>query len=74
MDEVKDVGQDAAPVTTAEDGRLTRSGPRGQQVVEALRNEIIAGHFEPGERLIEATLSQELGTSRGPVREALRQL
>jgi DNA-binding GntR family transcriptional regulator len=74
VDEVKDVGSDAAPVTTAEDGRLTRSGPRGQQVVEALRNEIIAGHFEPGERLIEATLSQELGTSRGPVREALRQL
>ena len=74
MDEVKDVSPDAAPVTPAEDGRLTRSGPRGQQIVEALRNEIIAGHFEPGERLIEATLSQELGTSRGPVREALRQL
>lgn len=70
MDEVRDPS--AAP--PSDDGRLTRSGPRGQQVVEALRNEIIAGHFEPGERLIEATLSQELGTSRGPVREALRQL
>ena len=32
------------------------------------------GTYEPGERLIEATLSTELGTSRGPVREALRQL
>ena len=32
------------------------------------------GSYEPGERLIEATLSTELGTSRGPVREALRQL
>jgi DNA-binding GntR family transcriptional regulator len=39
-----------------------------------LRTAIIAGRFEPGERLIEATLSAELGTSRGPVREALRQL
>ena len=74
MDEVKDLTPDAVPAATADDGRLTRTGPRGQQVVEALRNEIIAGHFEPGERLIEATLSQELGTSRGPVREALRQL
>jgi DNA-binding GntR family transcriptional regulator len=74
VDEVKDVTPDAVPAAAADDGRLTRTGPRGQQVVEALRNEIIAGHFEPGQRLIEATLSQELGTSRGPVREALRQL
>jgi DNA-binding GntR family transcriptional regulator len=74
VDEVKDLTPDAVPAAPVEEGRLTRTGPRGQQVVEALRNEIIAGHFEPGERLIEATLSQELGTSRGPVREALRQL
>ncbi len=51
-----------------------KAGPRGQQVVERLRNAIVAGRIEPGERLIEATLSQKLGTSRGPVREALRQL
>jgi DNA-binding GntR family transcriptional regulator len=49
-------------------------GPRGQQIVGALRNAIIAGRYEPGDRLIEATLSKELGTSRGPVREALQQL
>jgi DNA-binding GntR family transcriptional regulator len=49
-------------------------GPRGQQVVEILRRAIIVGRLEPGERLIEARLSHELGTSRGPVREALRQL
>jgi DNA-binding GntR family transcriptional regulator len=48
--------------------------PRGQQVLEILRSAIIMGSFEPGDRLIEATLSAELGTSRGPVREALRQL
>ena len=51
-----------------------RGGPRGQQVVEILRSAIISGQYEPGERLIETTLSSELGTSRGPVREALRQL
>lgn len=48
--------------------------PRSQQALESLRNEIITGRYEPGERLIEATISDELGTSRGPVREALRQL
>jgi DNA-binding GntR family transcriptional regulator len=51
-----------------------KGGPRGQQVVEVLRSAIIMGTYEPGERLIEATISTELGTSRGPVREALRQL
>ncbi len=48
--------------------------PRAQQIAEVLRTSIIAGRFEPGERLIETALSAELGTSRGPVREALRQL
>jgi len=61
----------AAAVVT---GSAPRGAPRGQQVVEILRSSIIAGRYEPGERLIEATLSSELGTSRGPVREALRQL
>jgi DNA-binding GntR family transcriptional regulator len=56
------------------DGEAGRGRPRGQQVVEILRSAIIMGSYEPGERLIEATLSTELGTSRGPVREALRQL
>lgn len=51
-----------------------KAGPRVQQVTETLRMAIISGRFEPGERLIESVLSSELGTSRGPVREALRQL
>ena len=60
--------------TTVVDAGAGRGGPRGQQVVEILRSAIIVGTYEPGERLVEATLSTELGTSRGPVREALRQL
>ena len=56
------------------DGGAGKGRLRGQQVVEILRSAIIMGSYEPGERLIEATLSTELGTSRGPVREALRQL
>jgi DNA-binding GntR family transcriptional regulator len=51
-----------------------KAGPRVQQVIEFLRTAIISGRFDPGDRLIESALSAELGTSRGPVREALRQL
>ncbi|GIU95908.1 MAG: GntR family transcriptional regulator [Gaiellaceae bacterium] len=43
-------------------------------MLEHLRSEIMTGRYEPGERLIEAAISEELATSRGPVREALRQL
>jgi DNA-binding GntR family transcriptional regulator len=51
-----------------------KAGPRGQQVIEAVRTAIISGRLEPGDRLVESALSAEFGTSRGPVREALRQL
>src|SRR5919198_1448847 len=51
----------------------TRS-PRREHVVGALREAIIAGRLEDGERLIEDKIARELKTSRGPVREALRQL
>lgn len=64
---------DPTPATHLEGG-AGKGGPRGQQIVEILRNAIITGTYEPGERLIEASLSTELGTSRGPVREALRHL
>jgi DNA-binding GntR family transcriptional regulator len=43
-------------------------------VVEALRDAIVAGELEDGERLIEDKIARELKTSRGPVREALKQL
>ena len=43
-------------------------------VTDTLRQRILAGHYEQGERLVENTLSLELGVSRIPVREALRAL
>jgi DNA-binding GntR family transcriptional regulator len=43
-------------------------------VVTALRERILSGGMPPGERLVEGKLSEELGVSRMPVREALRQL
>jgi DNA-binding GntR family transcriptional regulator len=66
------LGPPAEPAAVAEAG--AKAAPRGQRVVELLRTEIISGRFEPGTRLIESALSAEFGTSRGPVREALRQL
>ncbi len=41
---------------------------------DELRREIIAGRFQPGERLFEDQLAQELDVSRNPVREALQAL
>lgn len=48
--------------------------PLTQIVVDALRERILGGAIPPGERLVEGRLSEELGVSRMPVREALRQL
>lgn len=48
--------------------------PLTQLVVGALRERILGGAIPPGERLVEGRLSEELGVSRMPVREALRQL
>jgi len=39
-----------------------------------LRQEILSGALAPGERLVEEALTQRFGTSRAPLREALRQL
>jgi DNA-binding GntR family transcriptional regulator len=47
---------------------------RREHVAQILREAITSGQLAPGERLIEVDLAAELGTSRAPVREALRQL
>src|SRR4051794_38330620 len=51
-----------------------RSSPRRQAVLESLREAILVGRYADGDRLIEDRIARELKTSRGPVREALRQL
>jgi len=40
----------------------------------AIRAAILSGQLKPGQRLFEAELAEQLGVSRAPVREALRQL
>ena len=48
--------------------------PLREVVFEALRDAIVHGEFEPGERLLEVALAKRLGVSRTPVRSALMRL
>jgi DNA-binding GntR family transcriptional regulator len=45
-----------------------------QRAANVLRSAIVSGRLRPGDRLKELELSEQLGISRAPVREALRQL
>lgn len=53
---------------------LRKAAPLREQVVAALRTEIIEGEMAPGERLFERTLCDRYGVSRTVIREVLRQL
>ena len=48
--------------------------PIRERVYESLRSAILAGRHDPGERLAEEHLAEELKVSRTPVREALHKL
>ena len=54
--------------------RLDAYKPLREVVSETLRQAIRDGIFKPGERLMEIPLSEELGVSRTPIREAIRKL
>jgi len=44
------------------------------RVFHTIREDILSGKYEKGEELKEIAIGNELGVSRTPVREALRQL
>lgn len=48
--------------------------PLGTVVADHIRNAILNGEFQPGERLNQEKIAQDLGVSRMPVREAFRLL
>lgn len=48
--------------------------PLRDMVYKTLRKEILTGTIKPGEHLLELELSERLGVSRTPVREAIRML
>ena len=51
-----------------------RFRPLRDEVLDEIRTQILDGRLAPGEMLNESALAQELGVSRLPVREAIRQL
>jgi DNA-binding GntR family transcriptional regulator len=70
------------PDTPKKNRAARESGPdardhgcsRADLVVESIGAALLAGRLVPGQKLIEADLSQLHGISRGPVREALKRL
>ena len=51
----------------------TKKSLRGQ-VFDKIRSDILNGKYKRGEELVESSIGKELGISRTPVREAIRQL
>ena len=45
-----------------------------QEVADEIRKKILSGEFEAGQRIKENEIAELFGVSRGPVREALRQI
>jgi DNA-binding GntR family transcriptional regulator len=45
-----------------------------ENIAELIRAAILSGELEPGSKLIETELAERFGTSRGPIREAIREL
>jgi DNA-binding GntR family transcriptional regulator len=64
---------DAALMTVAAQPTGKRA-PLSRQALDALREAILTGRLGPGDRLIEERLSADLGMSRVPIREAIKQL
>lgn len=55
-------------------GRPTRAASLGEQLAEVLRDRIMRRVIAPGTHLVEDTLASQYDVSRGPVRDALREL
>jgi DNA-binding GntR family transcriptional regulator len=45
-----------------------------EQIKDVILQRIVEGRLQPGSRIVETRVAQELGVSQGPVREALRDL
>lgn len=59
---------------TLEPVQTREYSPIREEVFAMLRQAILSGKLQPGDRLVERELAEQLGVSRTPVREALRKL
>lgn len=62
----------STPIPDIEDDKSLRTS--ADRVFEALQDAIVRGDIAPGSRVGETELAERFGTSRGPLREALRRL
>lgn len=53
---------------------IKRENPLYEQIYQNLRNSILLGKIQPGERLVDSRIADQLKVSRSPVREAFRKL
>ena len=61
-------------MTSNFDVKMDEYLPLPDVVFKTLRQAILKGELEPGERLMEIQLAERLGVSRTPIREAIRKL
>ena len=61
-------------MTTIESLRIDAPATLRELALERMRSAIVAGTFEPGGRLVERTLCEQLGVSRSVIREVIRHL
>lgn len=54
--------------------RSARLASLPDQLYDRLRKDIISGDLQPGAKLVELEIAAQMGTSQGPVREALQRL
>lgn len=65
----------SVPTTSARSrSRMIKPASVSDQVYEQLRSDIISASRDPGEKLVELEIAAQMGTSQGPVREALQRL
>ena len=54
--------------------QIQRADPLVESVLQNISEAIVIGRLQPGNKLVETQLAEQLGVSRGPVREAIRRL
>ena len=68
------MGEDSLQIASMTMTEEQQAMPLRDAVFHALRKAILTGKIKPGERLTEVKLGRILGTSRTPIREAIRML
>ncbi len=53
---------------------IIRSDSLVEVVIQQITDAIVTGRLQPGDKLVEAPMGQQLGVSRAPLREAFRRL